>query len=69
MVTNKTQFNREFHLSLDGKFKGVDCVNNQSLFFHKLNKALSCQHGRYKRSLVFPLVFRCSGQTCKIYIY
>ena len=41
MENFKTWFNRDFSLSLNGKWSGLDNVVNLPLFEHKLNKVLS----------------------------
>lgn len=63
----KTWFNKNFSLSLDGKFKGLDCVSNLPLFRHKLQRYLSGSNFTYSRVLGDSFVMRVSGQTCKLY--
>lgn len=36
----KSEFNRNFSLSFDGKFKGFDYIENKDLFVHKLQRLL-----------------------------
>ena len=64
----KTWFNKNFSLSLDGKWKGLDNVINLRLFEHKVNKVLttSSRYGSRKR-LQDSFSFMCSGQRCKLY--
>lgn len=68
MENYKTWFNRNFSLSLNGKFVGLDRVANLSLFEHKLNKVLHSQ-SRYgsRRKYEDIITMRVSGQTCKLY--
>ena len=46
MENYKTCFNKNFKLSLNGKFVGLDRVYNLQLFEHKLKKVMS-SHSRY----------------------
>lgn len=68
MKNFKTWFNRTFSLSMDGKWKGLDEVNNLPLFKNKLNKVLTST-SRYgsQRKKADIIVMRVSGHTCKLY--
>lgn len=68
MENFKTWFNRNFSLSLNGKYAGLDSVINLSLFEYKLNKVLlsTTRYGS-RRKLEDVITMRVSGQTCKLY--
>ena len=60
-------FNKNFSLSLDGKFKGLSTaasVLNLDNLLYKLYKVLS---GRYRKPVGDVLVFRVSGHSVKLY--
>ena len=65
----KTWFNANYSLSLNGKWSGLDRVQNLPLFVHKLNKLLSTT-SRYgsRRKLEDVITMRVSGQTCRLYV-
>ena len=69
MENFKTWFNNNYSLSLNGKWSGLDRVNNLPLFEHKLNKVLSST-SRYgsRRRLEDVITMRVSGQICKLYV-
>lgn len=69
MDSFKTWFNNNYSLSLNGKWSGLDRVNNLPLFQHKLNKVLSST-SRYgsRRKLEDIITMRVSGQICKLYV-
>ena len=62
----KTEFNRNFTLSLNGKFKGFDCIENKDLFIHKLNKKLH-RRSPASKPLGDKLVMKVSGQVIVLY--
>lgn len=64
----KIWFNRNFSLSLNGKYAGLDRVVNLPLFKYKLNKVLNST-SRYgsRRKLEDIITMRVSGQICKLY--
>lgn len=68
MENFKTWFNQNFSLSLNGKWSGIDRLENLPLFQHKLNKVLNST-SRYgsRRKLEDVITMRVSGQTCKLY--
>lgn len=68
MENFKTWFNRNFTLSLNGKYAGLDRVSNLPLFEYKLIKVLHST-SRYgsRRRLEDVITMRVSGQTCKLY--
>lgn len=66
-------FNKNFTLSLNGKFKGISTLLRlfgEKYFQHfifKMNKALLGRHGRYLREVGDVLAFVVKG--CKIKLY
>ena len=64
----KTWFNKNFSLSFNGKFKGLDVIENLPLFKHKLNKVLTST-SRYgsRRRLEDVITIKVSGNICKLY--
>lgn len=64
----KTWFNANFSLSLNGKWSGLDRVQNITLFQHKLNKVLNTtsRYGSQRRKQD-SFTMRVSGQICKLY--
>ena len=62
---NKTEFNRNYSLSFDGKFKGFDYIENKDLFFHKLQRLLR----RLERTtgVTDRLVMKLSGHSIVLY--
>lgn len=57
-------FNRQFSLSLNGKFCGLGRLKNWQLFAYRLYKELT---GRFRRPVSDVIVMRISGQTIKLY--
>lgn len=62
---SKTEFNKTFSLSLNGKFKGLDAVVNQELLWHKLTKKLRTLERTI--GLQDKLELRVSGQKVVLY--
>lgn len=60
-------FNKNFKLSLNGKFAGIKRVKNLYCFLYRLYKKLSCRY--YRKPLLDDTImtFRLSGQTIKLY--
>lgn len=65
-IMSKTEFNKNFTLSLNGKYAGLDRIQNQPLFFHKLAKVLK-PSSKYRKPLGDTISMRVSGQTIKLY--
>lgn len=69
-VTSKTEFNKMFKLTINGKYKGIDALgsdHNVALMFHKLNRKLRLFSSRPWYSQLDIMTMRIDGMTVKIY--
>lgn len=62
----KYNFNRDFSLSFNGKFIGLDSLPNRSLFEHKFRKIVE-RRSRRTKPLGDVICFKLSGKVCKLY--
>lgn len=67
-----TDFNKQFSLSFDGKYKGLPFALSQlprpELFYHKLNNKLTGVKSRYGARLGDVISFSVSGHSVKLYL-
>lgn len=67
---DKRQFNRNFKLSVDGKFMGVDnSIVNTKLLLAKCDRLLRKESDRRKPPIKYPVKMRVSGHDVKLYAY
>lgn len=69
-IMDTAKFNRNFKLSANGKFVGVNNpMINTELLFHKLERLLRKENNNRCAPISYPVTMRVSGVTCKIYAY
>lgn len=70
-ISNKTEFNKYFKLTINGKYKGVDALgseHNIQLFFHKLNRKMN-GISKHSRPMDDIATIRVAGLTLKVYTW
>lgn len=66
MDSFKYHFNRDFSLSFNGKFIGLDSLPNRALFEHKFRKIVESRD-LHKKPLGSVICFKLSGKVCKLF--
>lgn len=66
MDTFKIRFNKDFSLSYDGKFVGLDSLPNRALFEHKFVKIVE-RRSPHARPLDDVITFKLCGKVVKLY--
>lgn len=68
-ILDKTSFNRQFKLSVDGKFCGLDKIENPALLLHKLSDRLNSRRRARVHGDTLKIQFRCCGHNVTCYAY